>query len=84
MYDLTYDELHKNIVQVRKKHFLDDLAYPSFIRERMIVTGTRINTGSIVVTNLAFTSALKSNTKYLMAKNKQLEKNLQAFRKEVE
>ena len=54
MYNLTYDEIHKNIVQARKKIFLYDLAYPAFIRERVIVTYTRRNMNVIATANLSF------------------------------
>lgn len=56
--------------------FLDDLASPTFIRERVIVANIRRNKSSIVVTNLDFTGSNKSNMKYMMDENKQFEKNL--------
>lgn len=59
MYNLTYDELRKNIVKLRMKHCLDDLASPTFIRERVIITNTKRNTGGIFTANLAFMSATK-------------------------
>lgn len=40
-YNLTYDELQKNIVKARKKKFPNDLKSPTFIRERVIVMDTR-------------------------------------------
>lgn len=58
-YILNYDEFQKNIVQARKKHFLDDLTSPTYIRERVIVMDTRRNPKGIVATNLAFTSDTK-------------------------
>lgn len=83
-YNLSYDELQKKIVQACKKNFPDDLASPAFIRESVIVTNTRKNPNAIVITNLAFIGAEKSNIEYLMAKNKKLAKKLQATRQEVE
>lgn len=58
-YNWTYDGFKKKIVQVRKKHFFNDLASPTFIGERVIVTESRRNTGAIVATNLAFIGATK-------------------------
>lgn len=69
--------------QVRKNYFLDYLSSPTFIRERVIIAYTRKNPFSITVAKLAFKSATKSNTNYLMVENKQLENNLQVFEKEV-
>lgn len=63
---------------------LDDLASPTFIRERVIVADTRKNLNAIVTANLAFASAENSGTDYLMAKNKELAKKLQVVRQEVE
>ena len=40
------------------------------------MTNTRRNPESIVVANLAFVGATKSNIEYLMDKNRQMEKNL--------
>lgn len=84
MYNSSYYGLQKNIVQSCKKHFLDDLTSPGFIRERVIVAYTRKNPNAIFRTNLAFTSAEKWNTKYLMYKNKKLENKLQGAMQEVE
>jgi len=83
-YNLTYEELHKNIVQVRKKHFLDDLASVAFIKEKVIVTNTIRNPRAIATANLAFAGASKSNTNYLMDEKKKLIKKFQASRQEVE
>jgi len=79
-YNFTYEELKKKIVQARKRHFLDNLASSTFIRESMIVTYTRRNLGVVVASKLTLASATMSNTKYLMEENKQLAKNLQVAR----
>ncbi len=50
----------------------------------MIVANTRKNLDAIVIAKLAFVGVAKSNTKYFMVQNKQLEKNLQVVRQEVE
>lgn len=81
---MSYNELQKKIVQARKKHFPNDLVSPASIRERMIVVDTRKNPNSISATNLSFIGATKSNTKFLTAENKDLEKNLHVSRKDVE
>lgn len=75
-YNMTYDELHKNIVKSKKKRFPDDLASPTLIKERVIVTNTRRNQSTISTTNLAFIGNIKLSLKYLMAENKQFAKNL--------
>jgi len=66
-YNLTYNELQKNIIQVRKKHFPNYLASLAFIRERVIMMDTGKNPGAIFIANLAFTGAIMSNMDYLMA-----------------
>jgi len=80
MYNMTYDELKKKIVQEWKKHFPYDLASPTFIRGRLIMIGNRRNPSAIFAANLAFTGAKESNINYLMAENKQLAKKLQTTR----
>ena len=40
VYNLSFDELQKKIVQARRKKFLDDHASPAFMRERVIVEDT--------------------------------------------
>lgn len=70
MHNLTYDKLQKNIVQAKKKHFPNNLASLVFIRERVIVTETRRNPGTITAAKMAFAGASTSNTEYLMANNK--------------
>lgn len=54
IYNFLYDELQKNIVHVCKIHCLDDLASPTFIRERVIMADTRRNTKVIPSANFAF------------------------------
>ena len=76
MYNLTYDELQKNIVQVRKKHFLDDLTSPALIRERGMWQTPEKNISVIAIANLAFVGGLNSNKKYLMVENKKFANNL--------
>lgn len=53
-------------MQARKKHFLDDLTHPAFIKDKVTVMDTKKNCEVITATNLAFTRDSKSNTKYLM------------------
>jgi len=38
VYNLSFDKLHKNFVQAQRKHFLDDHASLTFIKERVIVS----------------------------------------------
>lgn len=59
MYNMTYEKLQKKIVQERRKHFPNDLASPAFIKERVIVTYTRINPNSISTINFSLTSVAK-------------------------
>ena len=55
--NIFYDELTRDIVQAHKKHFLDDLASPAFIREGVILEDTNKNPNLIVEANLAFAGA---------------------------
>jgi len=84
VYNVSFDEFQKNIVQVERNHFLDDHASPTFFRERVIVVDTRKNLNSIVEDNLAFTGESRSNIQDLMTRNEKLEQNLQASRKDVQ
>jgi len=63
-----------------KNNFLDDHASLAFIREWIIVVDNRRNPKAITSPNFAFVGVEISNTRYLMAKNKQIEKNLQVSR----
>lgn len=82
--NLSFDELQKKIVLVRRKKFPDDHTSLTFIKERLIVSDTRKHPTALVEANLAYAGAIRSNVKYLTIKNKQLEKNLQGVRKEAE
>lgn len=84
LYNLSYDEFQKRIVQARRKHFPDDHASLAFTRERVIVAGTSKNPNAIAEANSAFAGATRSNSHYLMAKNKQLAQNLQGAQQEIE
>jgi len=83
-YNLLYDEVHKKIVQLCKKHFLYELASLASIRERVIMVDTRRDLEAIASSNMAFIGEEKSNTQRLMVNNNKLAKNLQDSRKEIE
>lgn len=74
MYNLSFNEFYKRIVQACRKHFQDDHTSLAFIKERVIVLDTKKNITSIVKIILA--KATISNVYYLMAKNDKLVKNL--------
>lgn len=70
-YNMSYDELRKNIIQARKKNFRYDITSLAFIRERLIVANTRRNLKAISSTKFSFAGVEKSSTQYLMVnKNK--------------
>lgn len=75
-YNLSYDELQKNIVQLRKNIFVDDLVSLYFMREMLILADTRRDPEAISLANLAFAGAKRSKTQCLVAKNKKMENNL--------
>jgi len=54
MYNISFDEFQKRIVQAWRNHFLDDQVSPTFIRERVIVSGTRKHPTAIVESSLAY------------------------------
>lgn len=72
VYNLSYNELQKSIVQVQREHFTDGHASPAFIRERVIVADTSRNPKAIAKDNLAFAGATRSNTQYFTTESKQL------------
>ena len=78
VYNLSFDELQKRIVQAQRNNFMDDHASPAFNRERVIVPDTNKNPNSIFEAKLDFTGVVKYNTQYLMAENKNLVQNIQA------
>lgn len=84
LYNISYDEFHKRIVQAQRKHFLDDHALPSFTKERVIVVDTCKNQNAIVEANLAFRGATRSNTQYFTTNNKKLAQNLNVSQQEIE
>lgn len=61
---------------MRKKNFLDDLTSHTFMREKVIVADIGKNLNAISIDDLAFTGAVKSNTKFFTAENKGSTKNL--------
>jgi len=71
----------RRILYKRVKKKSNDLASLTFMRETIIVADTRKNPNTIAMANLAFAGGVKSNIEYLMAKNKQLENNLQTSKK---
>jgi len=76
MYNMAYGNLHKRIVQVRKKHLPRNLTSLAFIRERVIMTDTRRNPGVVVTAKFSFAGVSKSNTNYLLVEKKELENYL--------
>lgn len=84
MYNLSYNEIQKKIVQARQNHFVYDLKSFSFMREKVNVTDIIKNPNVIAATNLAFTVATKLNTDFFMAENKELEKKIHTSMQEVE
>jgi len=84
VYNLSFDELQKSITQARGKHFLDDHASPTFIKERVIVSDTRRHPTTLSEAILTYTGATSSYVTYLMAENEQLAKILWDSKKEVE
>lgn len=84
VYNISFDKLLNNIVQARRKYFLDDHTSPTFIKERVIVSNTRQHPTALTEANLAYAGETTSNVKYAMAKNEQMTKNLYASRKEAE
>lgn len=54
----------------QERNFPDDLTYPAFIKEKVLVMDTSKNRKVIVVVNLAFIGDSKPNKKYLMAENR--------------
>lgn len=53
LYNLSYDEFQKKIVQAWRNNFPNDHASPAFFRERVIVADTRNNPNAIIEANLA-------------------------------
>lgn len=84
LYNLSFYELGKNIVQAQRKHFLDDHISLEFMKEMVIVSNTRKHLATFPDAILAYTGVTTSNVKFLLAKDEQLENNLQPTRQEVE
>lgn len=61
VYNLSFDEFQKRIVQAGSKHFPNDHASPAFIKERVIVSDTRKHPTTVVETSLAYARATCSN-----------------------
>ena len=80
VYNLSFDELQKKIVQTYRKHFPDDHRSPAFMKERVIVSSVRKHPVALVDTTLAYVGDTSSNVKFLLSKNEKIEKNLQDAR----
>jgi len=76
VYNLSFDELKKKIVQVWRKKFLDDHVPRVFMKERMIVSDVRKHPFALTDATLAYARATSSNIKFLLPKNEQMENNL--------
>ena len=61
---------------MHRKHFLDDHATPTFIKERVIMSDTRKHPTSISQATLAYAGATNSNVQYLTTESEKLGKNL--------
>jgi len=72
VYNMSFAEFQKMIIQARKKNFLDDHSSLEFVRERVIVEDTKKHPNSIIEAKLAFSGATISSIQYLMPKNEQL------------
>jgi len=67
VYNLSFDELQKRIVQVRRKHFLNDQASPAFLKERVIVSNIKKHMASLADATLAYGREMSSKVKFLLA-----------------
>ena len=81
VYNLSFDKLQKRIVQVWRKHFLDDHTLPTFIKERVIVLDTRQHPTALAEAGLAYARETSSNVKFLLAENEKIANNLKVVRK---
>lgn len=61
VYNMSYNELQKRIIQARKEHFLNGHTSLPFIRERVIVVDMRRNPNAIVEANLSFVGVMRPN-----------------------
>lgn len=80
VYNLSFDVLHKKIVQVRRKNFPDDHVSHAFMKERVIVSDVRKHPVFMANATLDYTRAMSSNVKFLLAEIEQTKKNLQLAR----
>jgi len=83
VYNLSFVEFQKRIVEAQRKKFLDDHASSAFIEERVIVSNTRKHPTSIAEASLAYAGETSSNVQYLTTEKEQLENNSQATKKEI-
>ena len=76
VYNLSFDELQKKIIQAQRKNFSDDHTSIAFVRKRVIVANTRKHPNAISEANLTFAREMRSNIQYLTIENEKLAQNL--------
>lgn len=65
VYNLSFDELHQNIVHEKIKHFPNDHASPALMKERVIASDVRKHPFTMVDATMAYARATSSNVKFL-------------------
>lgn len=68
------------MVQEQRNNFPIDHASPTFMKERVIMSDVRNHLNSMEYSTKAYAKATRSNVKFLLAENDQMEKDLQEAR----
>jgi len=84
VYNLSFDELQQKIIRAQINHFPNDHASPAFMKESVIMSYVRKHPVTMADATMAYARATSSNVKFLLAKNEQMENNLQAGKQKIE
>lgn len=76
VYNLSFDELQRKIVQMWSNHFPANHMSPAFIKERVIVSDVRKHPTSMADATFSYAGATSSNVKFVLVENEQMTKNL--------
>ena len=75
MYNLSFDESQRRIVQAQRNHFVDDHTSLAHTEERVIILDVRRHPASMAKASKAYAKATSSIIKFLIAENDQMVKD---------
>lgn len=83
--NFTFDQLKKSTLQERQRYFPNNPVHPISINTKKVRTSnTKRNPQAVIAANVAFPTSTQDNTKYVMSRNEQLQKDLTIIKQQVD